>query len=261
MTDVYFEERGSGFAVVLIHGLCETHTIWDRFAANLADKYRIIYPDLPGFGNSPLPTVPFSIDDIAYMINISIDNLGVDKCIMIGHSLGGYVTLAFAANHSSRLSGFGLFHSSSMPDSEEKKHARDKAIAFIDENGVNPFVKSFIPGLYYNKNPSIKNYIDLHVKEAQNCSANSIIAYSRAIKNRPDRQDLIVNSSVPVLFICGDKDKAVPISQSLEQTATLDKSSVWVLKNTAHMGMIEQFDESLAIVRNYLDNVTRNQIP
>jgi len=55
MTDVYFEERGSGFAVVLIHGLCETHTIWDRFAANLADKYRIIYPDLPGFGNSPLP--------------------------------------------------------------------------------------------------------------------------------------------------------------------------------------------------------------
>ena len=114
MNQINHSEKGKGHPLVLIHGFCETNRIWDRFAENLSASYRILLPDLPGFGGSPLAAKPFSIADIGLQLLHWMDDLQLENPVVIGHSLGGYVTMAMASEHPGRLPGFGLFHSSAQ---------------------------------------------------------------------------------------------------------------------------------------------------
>ena len=126
-----YREAGEGLPVVFLHGFCETKDLWHSYMEPLSKVCRVFALDLPGFGdNSPL-TDPLTIADMAEQVYNTLINLGIEQCIMIGHSMGGYVALAFSEKFPSRLKGLGLFHSTAYPDSVEKKQARDKTIDFI----------------------------------------------------------------------------------------------------------------------------------
>ncbi|MFL5728399.1 MAG: alpha/beta fold hydrolase, partial [Cytophagaceae bacterium] len=128
---LHYTESGRGKTIVLVHGFCESQEIWKKTQAALSAHYRVICPDLPGFGKSPLKVKDISIAYYAEMIKELLAFLNVEKCCMIGHSLGGYITLAFAEKYSAMLSSFGLFHSTAFADSPEKKENRNKTIQFI----------------------------------------------------------------------------------------------------------------------------------
>src|SRR5215210_649891 len=131
--------------VILVHGFGEDHSVWDQQARHLEKNCRLIVPDLPGSGKAKLGDV--SMEGMADHLKNILEEQSVSSCIMIGHSMGGYVTLAFAEKYPEMLAGFGLFHSSAYADSEEKKATRRKAIDFIRKNGTKEFLKTSVPNL------------------------------------------------------------------------------------------------------------------
>ena len=254
MPSFLFTDHGHGEPVIFLHGYCESHHIWESFESYLESDYRVICPDLPGFGGSPKLDRGFSLSDVADKIREFLDELNINRCVMIGHSLGGYITLAYAEKYPDTLSGFGLFHSSGFEDSLEKKENRTKLMEFIGENGIAPFVKTFVPSLFYQE--TLKENIDAveAVKAlAYKTSGETVIEYARAMRDRPERLHILQNFKNPILFIIGDKDGSVPYDKSLEQSRIPEKAVVRILKDTGHMGMFERQKETQKVVKEFID--------
>lgn len=247
--NVFYTDQGKGFPVVLIHGFCETHEVWNRFAQHLSKDFRVISVDLPGFGNSKLLPEGFSIGDTAERIISLLKQLKVTSCIPIGHSLGGYVTLAMVNQQASLFSGFGLFHSAANADSEERKAARNKVIEFVSKNGVPAFIETFIPPLFHDKrNP----HIPFAVKMALQTKPETLIGYAGAMRDRPDLTGVIQEFYNPILFIAGEKDSVIPVETLQKQVELAAKPHISVISNVAHMGMFENAAETLNLTREFL---------
>jgi pimeloyl-ACP methyl ester carboxylesterase len=249
---IFYTDTGSGFPVILIHGFCETHEIWNELVKELSSRYRVLCIDLPGFGSSELPSVPFTLLDIAERINHLIAALAISKAAVIGHSLGGYVTLAMVENNPSVYTGFGLFHSTAYPDSDEKKLSRNKVIEFVNTNGVAPFIQSFIPPLFFNqKNPHIGETIALGLKT----KLETLTAYTAAMRDRPDRTPVLKEFKKPILFLAGEKDTVINIDAVKSQAQLTALPMVLILSSVAHMGMFEDKTTSTASLVAFLDSV------
>jgi len=168
---------------------------------------------------------------------------------MIGHSLGGYVGLAFAEKYPDKLKGLGMFHSTAFADSEEKKQNRDKTMSFIERNGVDLFAKSFVQPLFCKHR---KETFAQEIAEAQEVvrqtPITTILKATAAMKARPDRTHVLKNADYPILYIIGEQDLAVPLEQSKAQCHIPKKSIVHILKNVGHMGMIEEKEKSVDII-------------
>lgn len=233
---IYSKQSGSGEAVVLIHGFCETHEVWQNIVPVLNKKYCVIAIDLPGFGESDLPQSLNTIDEISEAVYLHLTSQGITECVMIGHSLGGYITLSIAKHHPDFLKSFGLFHSTSLADSVDKKVNREKSLVFINKHGVEPFTNAFVPTLFANsENPNIPSLL---IKAAK-CKKNTILKYTEAMKNRIDRTDVLMNFTRPILIIAGTLDQAVPFANSLEESKLVKQLTFIKLDEIGHMGMYE----------------------
>ena len=248
-----YNDVGNGFPIVLIHGFCESKELWKDFEKALSQNYRVISPGLPGFGKSPLKKKDFNIRYLADKINDLLTELNISECAMIGHSLGGYVTLAFAEKYEKKLKAIGLFHSTAYPDSPEKKKARNKTIEFIEKHGVETFASTFVPPLFHEKHrEALKETIDWLTSVAATTSKESVIATLKAMRERKTRIEVLKNIKVPVLFIIGEDDSAIQLDASLEQASFPDKAVKHILSETGHMGMFERKEETLKIVQDFL---------
>ena len=252
--NIFFNDSGSGQAVVFLHGFCETHKLWNNFVPKLNHSFRVITPDLPGFGKSPLPDAPFSLTDIADQLHDMLESIGVEHPVLIGHSLGGYTTLAYAKKYAAELKGFGLFHSSAYADMPEKKENRTKLIDFIEHNGVVPFLGTFFPSLFYeNKRQVYEPVIKQLIAEAQSIAPESVQEYARAMRDREENIELLKTFSRPIMMIIGENDQSVPLEKSLEQSKLIQRPYILRLKETAHMGMFEKPTETFNFLHNFLN--------
>lgn len=253
MASLSYLDKGNGFPILLIHGFCESKEVWDEFAEQLQTQFRIIAPDLPGFGDSPLTEKRGSIEYYADKIKDLLQELGVTQCAMVGHSLGGYVTLAFAEKYPDFLKGFGLFHSTAFADTEEKKANRTKAIEFIETNGVPTFIRQFFAPLFASSRRDLfRTTIEWLTQLGIRSSLDGVINATRAMRDRADRIDLLQKTELPVLFIIGKEDSAVPFEKSLEQSKLPQNSFVCILEETGHMGMFEKKEESLKALTEFV---------
>ena len=251
-SSIHYTTSGVGLPVVLIHGFAEDSTVWENQIAFLKNSYKLIIPDLPGTGKSTiLKNERIYVEDYAACIKAILDSENIDRCVMIGHSMGGYISLAFAEKFPERLIAFGLFHSSAYADDAAKIETRRKAIAFIKNNGAEAFLKTSIPGLFFDIKTS-ENDIDILVKKGNNFTPEALIQYYEAMIARPDRTILLKNSIPPVLLIIGQHDKAVPFKLSLEQANMPGHSYIHILRNSAHMGMLEERNRSNRILADFL---------
>jgi len=245
---------GEGKPVLLIHGFAEDSDIWENQVSYLKDNFRLIIPDIPGSGRSQL--VPnANIETYASIIKEILDaELREHETVnLIGHSMGGYITLAFAEKHPHYLHSFGLFHSSAFADNEEKKQVRAKAIDFINDKGANAFLKTSIPGLFTKafaeKFPEKINEL---IEKGKSFSSDALIQYYQAMIARPDRTHVLKSFSKPILFIIGEFDNAIPLQSSLQQCYLPEQSHVHILNQSAHMGMWEETDKSNEILFEFL---------
>lgn len=246
---IYFTDRGQGFPIVLIHGFCETHQIWDSFSTELSKNFRVLTLDLPGFGKSKGVSRDFSLTEIATNVQEWLHALKIKNCIGIGHSLGGYVILALANLQRDLFTAFSLFHSTAYADTEERKLSRNKVIEFVSRHGVTPFVESFIPPLFYDQsNPHIHSLVKL----ATQTKKETLLGYVKAMRDRPDSTDVLLNFSGPILLIGGEKDAGIT-PEVLKNQANLNAQiDVRIIPDIAHMGMFEKEGETLMLMANFL---------
>jgi pimeloyl-ACP methyl ester carboxylesterase len=252
----YFDS-GTGPAIVLLHGFCESKDLWKDFEEHLLLQYRVIVPDLPGHGDTQIPAGDItSVEYMADKVYELLQELNIRECVMIGHSLGGYVTLAFAERYPQMLKAFGLFHSTAFADPEEKKKARNRTIEFIEKHGMNAFADSFVSPLFYVKNrEKLKTEIQSMQQICKNTDQNGVKATIAAMRDRKERIEVLSNAKVPVLFIIGKEDTAVALEKSMEQCHLPEKHEVKILDATGHMGMFERKEEAIKAVESFLEKV------
>lgn len=251
--NLYYRMIGNGEPILLIHGFAEDGTIWDNLMPILAEKYTVIVPDLPGVGFSlQWKNVPSSIAQYVPLLKQILDNENISTCTMIGHSMGGYITVEFAATYPNSLVSFVLFHSSAFADAEEKVEARKKSITFIQQHGTAEFLKTSIPGLFYDENKS-KQYIQDLLEKGKNISPTTLINNYKAMMARKDHRQVLQHFEKPIGFILGQYDKAVPFEQGLPQVSMPIQSQVGILRNSAHMGMLEEKEKSIQLLAAILN--------
>lgn len=248
---------GKGTPVILLHGFGEDNTIWNNQINFLQQHCKLIIPNLPGTGQSKHTdtTRPLSIESMADNIKILLDQERIETCILLGHSMGGYITLAFAEMYPSYLNGFGLIHSTAYADSEEKKKNRARAIEMIDEYGGYSFLKNTIPNLFGNsfKYTSIE-IIDQLIERSKAFNNKALQDYYIAMINRTDKTKVLVNATLPILFIAGTEDAAAPIGDTTQQSKLSENIEFHVLEGVGHMGMLEASDKVNQIMLNFIQH-------
>lgn len=249
---IYYTIVGKGKPVVFIHGFGETGSVWKNQIDFFSNELEMIIPDLPGSGDSEM-IEDMSMEGMAEVIHAILQEEKKDPLPVIGHSMGGYIALAFAEKYPSLLTGLGLFHSTAFADSEEKKDTRRKGIAFINEHGAFEFLKTTSPNLFSpatkSENPDL---IEEFISGLNNFSPQALVSYYNAMMNRPDRTEVLRNASYPVLFILGKYDNAVPLADTLKLCSLPENSYIEILKNSGHMGMLEEPVQSNYALANFL---------
>lgn len=246
---IYYHKEGHGLPVVLIHGFGEDGSVWRHQASALAEHFTVIIPDIPGSGKSE--ALHFSDEETAKGIDLYADCImtilnqeQIMQSSMLGHSMGGYITLAFAARYPALLKGIGLIHSSAFADNEEKKESRKKGIRFIEEYGAKKFLAQAIPNLFEtNFATSHPEQIQIIINTSENFSEATLIQYYKSMMARPDRSEMLKNLTIPVLFVIGEADKSVPLEDSLKQCHFPKKVLITILPGVAHMGIWEKTDQ------------------
>ncbi len=244
--NIYYECHGSGPAVVLLHGFLESSTMWKRLIPELSARHTVIVPDLPGHGQSEVLGEVHSMEDMAKMLNALLDNLQIPSAAFIGHSMGGYVLLAFAELFSEKAKSVLLLNSTSEADSEERKRNRERALRLIPKN-PDIFIKAAITSLFAET--GTENYKDDIVQlqqEALGFPTEGIMAMIRGMKDRTDRTSVLKTYSGKKVMVCGDKDPLIPLSES-QNIAKKTKTKLKVV-DAGHMILIENWDEFLKIV-------------
>jgi pimeloyl-ACP methyl ester carboxylesterase len=252
-SSVHFDDLGSGKVIVLLHGYLETMDIWSDFAQNLAKTFRVIILDLPGHGKSGKVADVHDMDLMADAVNSVLTFARVEKCFMAGHSLGGYVTLSFMAKYRYKLLGISLFHSTPFADTEEKKANRDREINLVREGKKDVLFNTNIPKGFATDN---LEKFSKEVARAKTIGTQNpeegIIAILEGMKTRPDRQNLIKETGLPVLFILGKKDNYIPYDLMYSVAQRTSSGEILSLENSGHMGFIEEPEVCLTTLTSFV---------
>lgn len=242
--ELAYRRSGSGPALVLIHGFPENGTLWQKIWTALSESFTLIIPDLPGSGISAYSgNEPFSVELMARSVQLMLEHAQITQAVFAGHSMGGYVALAFADLFPGYVKGVSLVHSSAYADTEEKKELRRKSIAIIRKGGKEIFVRQMVPNLFA---PYTQKHFPERIEEQTQSSltlpAESLVNFYNAMINRPDRTQLLTGAAFPVQWIIGKDDTAVPPQQGLQQSFLTNVNFVSVYNNCGHMSMIEHPD-------------------
>jgi pimeloyl-ACP methyl ester carboxylesterase len=248
---IAFSQKGTGQPLILIHGFCESKEMWKTFSDHLSTSYQVYCPDLPGFGESPIEKEQISLEGTAVLLHEWMEENHIHHPIIIGHSLGGYVTLALAELMGQELKAIGLFHSTAFADDEEKKKTRNKTIDFVKKNGVDKFIDSFVPPLFSDQHrASLSEKIEELIVLGKKSSEKGILAFIAAMRDRKDRFEVWKTFKGPKLMISGELDPAVKIESSrLHKLLATDYHE---MIGVGHMGMFESEIESLFILDEFL---------
>ncbi|MCD6062213.1 MAG: alpha/beta hydrolase fold protein [Flavipsychrobacter sp.] len=232
-------KTGTGPAMILLHGFPESGDLWRKVWPALAAHFTVIVPDLPGSGESTFSGESVSIEGLAKSVKAIADHEQVEQVVIAGHSMGGYVALAFADLYGSKLAGLSLVHSTAAADSEEKKETRRKSIELINKGGKEAFIRQMIPALFSKGFKENKAALDKEIAKGLRLEAKSMVAFYNAMINRPERIATLNGVSYPVQWIFGKEDTVIPAKNVIQQSTLANVNLVSVYPEAAHMSMLE----------------------
>jgi pimeloyl-ACP methyl ester carboxylesterase len=253
-TKMSIYDVGEGQPIVLVHGFAGSKQYWEKVITPLLETNRVIAIDLPGHGESNMGAVRYSIEDMAGLIKDLLDQLGLNKVTMFGHSLGGYITLAFAELYPQYLNGYSLVHSTANPDSEEAKAARETNAKKVSEEGSEAFVDGLSKKLFSAANTEVNaEDIKSAVEIGVSTSIKGVVSALLAMRDRPDRNYVLEQSELPVLLIAGEDDQIIPA----DKTFSVSKSNIkqTIIKGAGHMSMYEQPSALIEAMQQFLQKI------
>jgi pimeloyl-ACP methyl ester carboxylesterase len=242
--------------ILFLHGFGFDGSIWLEQAVKFSDNYKIIIPDLPGSGQSPYYGALQTIEDFSDVIYALCEYEKADNIAMFGHSMGGYIALAFAEKYAGKLTALGLIHSTAFADSPEKKEIRKRGIALMEEYGGYAFLKTTVPNLFSEKSKKEKSAVVEHlIEKGHQFSKEALVQYYFAMMQRKDRSDVLAKIQVPVLFIVGYEDMAAPKADILLQVSKPRLSEIYLWMEIGHMSMFEHPNKLTSALSAFISNI------
>ena len=243
---IAFTVEGKGETIVLLHGFLESSTIWKNVVSAFKETHQIIAIDLLGHGKTEKLGYIHSMETMAETVHAVLSELKVEKASIIGHSMGGYVALAFAEKFPQRLEKLVLLNSSTVADSEERKENRDRAKRLVKQN-KQAFISMAIKNLFTDENRNaLRTEINALVEEAVQLPEEYIIASVEGLKNRKDRTEILQQYSGEKIIIAGKND---PVVTFKEIEAIAEKTnSTFISFEDGHMSYLENKEELLKVL-------------
>jgi pimeloyl-ACP methyl ester carboxylesterase len=254
---IYYSDSGRGSVIVLLHGYLESSLIWNGFATNLARRYRVITIDLPGCGLSDVYGEIHSMEFMATAVKELTDHLSVDKICLTGHSLGGYVTLAFLELFPEKLAGYCLFHSTPFADSTETINKRNREIEIVKMGKKNLIYPENVTKMFATSNLEKFSVALRRSKEiASEIPGEGIIAMLNGMISRPSRLTLMEQGRVPCLWILGSMDNYIPCEPVRAMVKLPLNAGLVILNKSGHMGFIEEEENSVKAISEFMEKIT-----
>jgi pimeloyl-ACP methyl ester carboxylesterase len=251
---LHFFEKGQGHPLIFLHGFCESGEMWHYLADSMSTQYRVICPDLPGFGNSALTHPIQSLEEVAEQLEGWMQAKQIQNPIVLGHSLGGYVALALLERMGDRIQAIGLLHSTAYADDLEKKEMRNRVLIFLNKHGAAKFVTSFVPQLFpEHRREELAAAMALAIEDGQRSSLEGLLAYTVAMRDRKDRLAVLQQFAGPKLLLAGTLDGSVKIESSRAQQEAF--THYIELEGVGHLGMVEEKEKTLAVVQDFVREV------
>lgn len=252
-TKITFTDQGKGTTIVLLHGFLENQTMWNAFVPEFAKKHRVITIDLLGHGQTESLGYVHSMEDQADMVHSVLHDLKIRKAVLVGHSMGGYVALAFAELYPDAMKGLVLLNSTSRADSDERKINRDRAIVAVKQNYA-AFVRMSIANLFSEDNRvRLDEAIEKVKIEALKTPLQGIVAALEGMKIRKDREVILHFAPYPILLILGKKDGVLNYEDNLDQ---IEGTKVQLTTfDDGHMSHIENQDELMKVLLDFFKKI------
>ena len=241
-TALHIADSGVGEkCVVLLHGYLESMYVWDDFAPLLTPSVRVITVDIPGHGISEVKGEVHTMEMVADVLHQMLKSLEIERVTMVGHSMGGYVALAFCARYPEQLDGLVLLSSTPNPDTEAKRENRRREIALV-RAGKKDALARVAPeaGFAEQNRRRLRSYIDDLTECVHITEDDGIVALLGGMMERADQNEMLRKSAVPQLFILGKKDGYIPVEVAEEIVANHPQAQVAWLEESGHMGFIEE---------------------
>ena len=244
---IAYTRKGTGKPLVLVHGYPLDHTIWDEVRPLLESDFDLILPDLRGFGESDVVETQYKMVDMAADIAGLLDELGIEKTAIAGHSMGGYVALAFANAYPKRMAGLGLVASQAPADPPERKQGRYEAAEEIMKTGVQPVadgmsgkltpderVQAYVRGLIAKQHPA------------------GLAGALKAMAERDDSTSSLSSFQYPVVVIHGEADELIPVQRAQEVKSAISQATLMELSGVGHMPMMEDSQATITTLKKLL---------
>lgn len=240
MARLKLRDEGRGPAVLLIHGYPLGSWMWEPQVQALRDRYRVLAPDLRGFGDSPLPSPACGMDDYADDLAELLAGLGVERAAVVGFSMGGYIALSLAERRPELLSALVLADTRAAPDSDEARQARTTAAEQVLREGAAPIAaamagKLLAPGAE-QRQPGLVT--DLRARMEQ-VAPESIACALGAMRDRPDRRRMLGGIAVPTLVVVGSEDVLTPPKEAKAMALAIPGARIALVLGAGHLSNLE----------------------
>lgn len=255
-SELVYSDQGEGKCIVLLHGYLERGEVWQTFTEQFQGDFRFIIPDLPGHGGSGSWGKVHTMEELAAALLAILEAEGIEKVFLAGHSMGGYVCMAFADLYPEKLLGYALVHSTPFSDSAEKRENRNREISLVLCGKKRQIVLVNIPKAFAAVNlDRMSSKVESLKQMALRSPDNGIIALLNGMKQRPDRSAVLQNPDLPLLLIGGMKDNYIPKEIFDAVVSLAPHARVLRLEESGHMGFLEQPDELVDAFQEFIKTV------
>lgn len=240
-TSIAYDDAGSGEIVVLLHAFPLDRVMWMPQATALAERYRVLTLDFPGFGDTQPTDTPMTVELMADLVHEWLDAIGVTKPVVVGGlSMGGYVAMALARRHPERLRGLILADTKADADDAAAKTKRDEMIQFATDKGAAAVMDKMLPNLVADDASTTMPEVVEQIRAiGHRQSTAGVIAGLGALRDRPDANPTLSKIAVPTLVIVGEKDTVTPVAQAKKLQSSIPGATLTIIPGAGHLSNLE----------------------
>jgi len=250
-----YAERGRGLPLVLVHGFPLDNRIWESQLANLSDKYRVIAPDLPGFGKSQ-PPKSFTMQSLADTLHAFLMQIKATPCALAGLSMGGYMTFAYERKYPTTLKALLLVDTKAEADTTDGKAGRNKMIETVRTSGSPAIAAAMLPKMLSPQSQESRPQLVQQVKSIMEACPPQTIEYAlSAMRDREDYRDCCPSVALPTLIIVGDADAITPPAVAESMQKSIPHSKLTIIKGAGHLSTMEQPEQVNQSIRAFLATI------
>ena len=254
--ELVYTDQGEGKCTVLLHGYLERGRVWESFTGKFPEGFRFLVPDLPGHGESGSWGKVHSMDDLAAAVKAILDAEGISSVFLAGHSMGGYVTMAFADLFPGYLSAYALVHSTPFADTAEKRENREREISLVLCGKKRQIVLVNIPKAFATDNlDKMSGQVERLKQMAMRSPDKGTIALLNGMKDRPDRTAVLSKPELPLLLVGGMKDNYIPVGVFEKVVSLAPHATVLRLEQSGHMGFMEEPEPVVQAFKTFLEKL------